>query len=44
MGDVHLSETGLRSFDWVVGTGAEALAGGDVTVHCTGWLLDGATG
>lgn len=41
IGDVHLSETGLRSFDSVVGTGAEAQTNSNLTVHYTGWLLDG---
>ncbi len=41
IGDVRTSGTGLRSFDETVGTGAVAVAGGNVTVHYTGWLLDG---
>jgi hypothetical protein len=41
IGDVRVSSTGLRSFDSVVGDGTEAQAGGTVTVHYTGWLLNG---
>ncbi len=33
--------SGLYYQDLVVGTGAVAVAGGDVTVHYTGWLHDG---
>lgn len=38
-----LTETpsGLRYQDLVAGTGAEAVVGGPVEVHYTGWLLDG---
>ncbi len=32
---------GLKIEDLVVGTGAEAKPGNTVTVHYTGWLLDG---
>ena len=35
------SSTGLYYQDLVVGTGAEAEAGQEVTVHYTGWLHDG---
>ena len=33
--------SGLIIEDVIVGTGAEAAAGQDVTVHYTGWLTDG---
>ncbi len=32
--------SGLKIEDVLVGTGAEAVAGGGVTVHYTGWLLE----
>lgn len=35
------TESGLRYEDLVVGTGAEAKAGDTVSVHYTGWLVDG---
>lgn len=35
------TSSGLIIEDLVVGDGAEAQAGQDVTVHYTGWLLDG---
>lgn len=35
------SPSGLTIEDIVVGTGAEAAAGQNVTVHYTGWLTDG---
>ncbi len=34
-------ESGLYVQDVVVGTGAEALSGMELTVHYTGWLTDG---
>ncbi len=34
------SASGLKIEDTVVGTGAEAVAGGTVTVHYTGWLFE----
>jgi FKBP-type peptidyl-prolyl cis-trans isomerase len=33
--------SGVRIWDVVEGTGAEAVAGGSVTAHYTGWLTDG---
>jgi FKBP-type peptidyl-prolyl cis-trans isomerase len=33
--------SGLQYWDIVVGTGATAVAGKPVTVHYTGWLIDG---
>jgi hypothetical protein len=41
IGDVRVSGTGLRSFEETIGTGATAQAGGTITAHYTGWLLDG---
>ena len=41
VGDVVTSGTGLKSIEILEGTGAAAVAGGTVTVHYTGWLLDG---
>lgn len=38
---VITSATGLEYQDEVVGTGAEAVSGSAVTVHYTGWLMDG---
>jgi len=35
------TETGLQYEDTVAGSGAEALAGRQVTVHYTGWLYEG---
>ena len=32
---------GLQVEDLVVGDGAEALSGKEITVHYTGWLTDG---
>lgn len=34
--------SGLEYLDAVVGTGAEALSGRNVTVHYTGWLTSGS--
>jgi len=36
---VHTTESGLRYTDEMVGTGPEAKAGENVSVHYTGWLL-----
>lgn len=40
-GNGVLTPTGLRYWDIQVGTGAEAKSGRKVTVHYTGWLLNG---
>ena len=37
----HTTTSGLIIEDLVVGEGAEAFAGQNVTVHYTGWLTDG---
>ncbi len=39
--EVQSTETGLRYIDMRVGTGARPTAGSKVTVHYTGYLLDG---
>jgi len=39
--DYTTTETGLKFYDFVVGDGAAPTAGKSVTVHYTGWLLDG---
>lgn len=39
--DVITTTTGLKYKDLVVGTGAEAKSGSQVTVNYTGWLTDG---
>ncbi|HRW11074.1 MAG TPA: FKBP-type peptidyl-prolyl cis-trans isomerase [Caldilineaceae bacterium] len=40
-GDYTTMPTGLKYHDFVVGEGATATSGKSVTVHYTGWLLDG---
>ncbi len=38
---VIITRSGLKYKDLIVGTGPVAKAGQTVTVHYTGWLLDG---
>jgi FKBP-type peptidyl-prolyl cis-trans isomerase FkpA len=38
---VVTTDSGLQYQDEVVGTGAEAVTGSSVTVHYSGWLMDG---
>jgi FKBP-type peptidyl-prolyl cis-trans isomerase len=40
-GKAVITASGLSIQDLVVGTGAIAEAGKTVSVHCTGWLMDG---
>ena len=37
----HTTPSGLKIEEIIVGTGAQAVVGGEVTVHYTGWLLQG---
>ena len=37
-----MTDSGLKYDDLEEGTGAEAVAGAQVTVHYTGWLTDGS--
>ena len=39
--EVVITESGLQIKDLVVGTGEQARAGATVSVHYTGWLVDG---
>lgn len=39
--DYVTTDSGLKYYDFVVGEGDEATAGKTVSVHYTGWLLDG---
>ncbi len=39
--DYTTTDTGLKYYDFVVGDGAAPTKGKSVTVHYTGWLLDG---
>jgi peptidylprolyl isomerase len=39
--DYQTTATGLKYYDFVVGTGAAPKQGQQVTVHYTGWLVDG---
>jgi peptidylprolyl isomerase len=39
--DYQTTATGLKYYDFVVGTGASPKQGQQVTVHYTGWLVDG---
>lgn len=39
--NIRTLEGGLKVEDVVVGTGTEAIAGKTVSVHYTGWLVDG---
>lgn len=41
VGDIQSFASGLKSIEILEGTGASAVTGGTVTVHYTGWLLDG---
>jgi FKBP-type peptidyl-prolyl cis-trans isomerase len=40
-GETQTTPSGLQYIDVVVGTGAEAQSGQQVTVHYTGWLTNG---
>ncbi len=40
--DYVTTVSGLKYYDFVVGTGAEVKTGDSVSVHYTGWLADGA--